>query len=261
MSGYFSILRDDLDTLRYLSSDDVKLYVYLASRAAYRDTPVCPKGSLFDSLDGLADRSGLPRGKVRYGLMRLRSSGLIGLISHRNRHTICVTSYSKPDLVNTESNTQLTHEQHTINTQLTRLEEVKTLRSKEMNKTNQRKPSALSAPKIFIKPKIEEVRAYASSIGFNLDASQFWDHYEANGWRVGRTPMKDWQAAVRTWRRSEYPNEDKRAPSVKLTPVKEKWREVPKSEDLVPMEDIQKLLSNLKHGKTIPAMNGGTNAT
>jgi hypothetical protein len=29
------------------------------------------------------------------------------------------------------------------------------------------------------------------------------DHYTANGWRVGRNPMKDWKAAVRQWERNE----------------------------------------------------------
>ena len=31
---------------------------------------------------------------------------------------------------------------------------------------------------------------------------QFMDHYESNGWMVGKNKMKDWQAAVRTWERS-----------------------------------------------------------
>lgn len=31
----------------------------------------------------------------------------------------------------------------------------------------------------------------------------FYDYYESNGWRVGKTPMKDWQAAIRNWVRNE----------------------------------------------------------
>jgi hypothetical protein len=29
------------------------------------------------------------------------------------------------------------------------------------------------------------------------------DHYTANGWKVGRNPMKDWKAAVRQWERND----------------------------------------------------------
>ena len=28
------------------------------------------------------------------------------------------------------------------------------------------------------------------------------DHYTANGWRVGKNPMRDWKAAVRTWEKN-----------------------------------------------------------
>jgi hypothetical protein len=54
----------------------------------------------------------------------------------------------------------------------------------------------------FIKPTAEEVDIYAKEINFKLDGSYFLDHYESNGWLVGKNPMKDWKAAVRTWKRN-----------------------------------------------------------
>ena len=30
-------------------------------------------------------------------------------------------------------------------------------------------------------------------------AQRFWNYYEANGWKAGRNPMKDWKAAARNW--------------------------------------------------------------
>ena len=32
-----------------------------------------------------------------------------------------------------------------------------------------------------------------------MNAQRFMDFYSANGWRMGRSPMKDWRAAVRSW--------------------------------------------------------------
>lgn len=55
-----------------------------------------------------------------------------------------------------------------------------------------------------IPPTPEQVTAYSASIGFDLDGRHFCDHYEAKGWLVGKTKMKDWQAAVRTWQRSGF---------------------------------------------------------
>lgn len=55
----------------------------------------------------------------------------------------------------------------------------------------------------FIKPTVEQVKAYCRERGNGIDAERFVDYYESNGWRVGKTPMKDWQAAVRTWERRD----------------------------------------------------------
>jgi len=35
-------------------------------------------------------------------------------------------------------------------------------------------------------------------------ARTFIDYYEAKGWVVGKSPMKDWSSAVRNWMRSEW---------------------------------------------------------
>lgn len=56
----------------------------------------------------------------------------------------------------------------------------------------------------FVPPTAEEVRAYSNEIGKPIDAEAFIDHFTSNGWKVGgKTPMKDWKAAVRQWRRRD----------------------------------------------------------
>ena len=56
--------------------------------------------------------------------------------------------------------------------------------------------------KKFIKPIIEEIRAYCIEIGANINPEQFYDYYESKGWMIGKNKMKDWKAAVRTWKRN-----------------------------------------------------------
>ena len=58
--------------------------------------------------------------------------------------------------------------------------------------------------KRFIPPTFEEVQAYCLERNNNVDAEKFVNHYTSNGWRVGRTKMQDWKAAVRTWERNGY---------------------------------------------------------
>lgn len=55
-----------------------------------------------------------------------------------------------------------------------------------------------------IPPTVEMVREYCNEKGFDFDPQAFVDHYESNGWMVGKTKMKDWQASCRTWAKSPY---------------------------------------------------------
>ncbi len=66
----------------------------------------------------------------------------------------------------------------------------------------------------FQKPELKEVHEFmghcnmaagniwtAERVG--ATAKGFWNYYEANGWRVGKNPMKDWKAASRNWMNNE----------------------------------------------------------
>ncbi len=75
---------------------------------------------------------------------------------------------------------------------------------------------APTVKKVFVKPSLEEVKAFfLSTIGntqthncwpadrCNNEAGTMYDHYTANGWVQGRgKPIKDWQAACRNWIRN-----------------------------------------------------------
>ncbi len=60
-------------------------------------------------------------------------------------------------------------------------------------------PSAAIASDRFVKPTLGEVGAYCRERGNAVDPAQWMAHYESNGWKVGRNPMRNWQAAVVTW--------------------------------------------------------------
>lgn len=57
--------------------------------------------------------------------------------------------------------------------------------------------------KRFTPPTVEQVKLYCIERGNTVDAENFFDFYEAKGWKVGNQPMKDWRAAVRTWEKRE----------------------------------------------------------
>lgn len=64
---------------------------------------------------------------------------------------------------------------------------------------------AIAKTKRFTKPTAEEITAYCEETDRSIDAERFLDYYNANGWKVGKNPMKDWKAAVRNWTRDSKP--------------------------------------------------------
>lgn len=58
--------------------------------------------------------------------------------------------------------------------------------------------------KRFVKPTISDIEQYCSEKNISINAQQFIDYYESNGWKVGRNSMKDWQATVRRWASNNY---------------------------------------------------------
>ena len=84
-----------------------------------------------------------------------------------------------------------------------------TLEDKEEDKEKDKKGDARGKPESRF-----EVDAYAAEIGMSkADVDSWFDHFEANGWKVGgKAAMKDWQAALR--------NGQRRAPSFSTTKPK-----------------------------------------
>lgn len=69
----------------------------------------------------------------------------------------------------------------------------------------------------FTPPSVDEVAEYVRSRGSSIDAERFVDYYSANGWKVGKNPMRDWKAAVRTW-------EQRREEETGEQPTKQEYR-------------------------------------
>lgn len=77
---------------------------------------------------------------------------------------------------------------------------------KELDKENNKR---------FVKPSIQDVTDYCNERCNRIDPQRFIDYYDANGWKVGKNPMKDWKATIRNWERKdgykpkveEFPND------------------------------------------------------
>lgn len=68
----------------------------------------------------------------------------------------------------------------------------------------------------FTPPTALEVNAYMQEQGMEDLSEKFVNFYEAKGWQIGKNKMKDWKAAVRTWK-SNYKD---KGPQTTVKPVK-----------------------------------------
>ena len=75
--------------------------------------------------------------------------------------------------------------------------------------------------RVFKKPSVEEISSYCQERNNNINPEQFYDYYEANGWKINRNPMKDWKATVRNWERNEFNR--KSADNFGLPIIEEPW--------------------------------------
>lgn len=60
-----------------------------------------------------------------------------------------------------------------------------------------------SQTKRFVPPSLGDIEDYITEMGYTVKSLEFFDYYEARGWKLGKNSMKDWKAAVRTWQYRE----------------------------------------------------------
>lgn len=58
--------------------------------------------------------------------------------------------------------------------------------------------------KRFTPPSLQDIQNYCKERKNSINPEKWMSHYESNGWKVGKNPMKDWRAAVRTWEGSSF---------------------------------------------------------
>ena len=98
---------------------------------------------------------------------------------------------------NSENNSGKQSENNSVQTTTT------TTTTTTNQKKDKEKSATASTPPRFHKPTVEEVRAFIQENNYHVNPNDFVNFYESKGWLVGKSPMKDWKAAVRTWESKE----------------------------------------------------------
>lgn len=167
------------------------------------------RGQLAMSEVEYATRWKWSRGKVRRFLAEKASKTVQQIVQQKNNVSTIVTiinydAYQGDGQQTVQQVVQQTDSKRTANGHIQECKEgIEGKECKENGAQAIAKQSQAIATSRFRKPSAEQVDEYAKSIKARIDPNHFIDYYESNGWRVGKNPMKDWKAAVRTWKRNQ----------------------------------------------------------
>lgn len=165
-------------------------------------------GQLICGEEKLAVKWGWSRGKVKRYLDMLENLGMIkkngtpyGTLITIENYTKYQGEYSQDD-ISLDTSDSTSGDTSDSTSDGTHKKNVK----KDKNVKNVKKDIYISADeRHIVPPTLEMVARYCTERNNGVDPQKFIDWYEARGWLVGKTKMKDWQAAVRTWERNDKP--------------------------------------------------------
>ena len=75
----------------------------------------------------------------------------------------------------------------------------------------------------FVPPTAEEVKAYCTERGNDIDPEEFVAFYESKGWRVGNAQMKSWKGAIIGWEKRREKKKKEQAASNGIRLGCEEW--------------------------------------
>ena len=179
------------DDLRLKFYDALTDYVFAGTEP---DDPIV--GALITALKPSLDREET-RGGFRAGSGRPKSNENQNEIKNNQKN-------QNADLIFSEKSNEIKNNQNDVlkknenqKNQSFQNKETETERKKDISSL--RSDISKESAKRFSKPSVEEIRSYCQERNNGIDAEKFFDFYEAKGWVVGKSPMKDWKASVRTW--------------------------------------------------------------
>ena len=158
-----------------------------------RDGILVPRGSLLRSERTMAEESGLSRNTVRYWLKKLVESGEITI--QKTTH-----QYSVINVVNYSKYQDYTQSNHPVNHPPTE-PPTGPPTGPDRTKRTKRTKETREGTKGFVPPTLEEVIAFARSVGYpQHKAEKFFRYYSGTDWKAGKHRLTNWQEKLQEWK-------------------------------------------------------------
>lgn len=201
--GYIKLYRRMMKWGWYTDTPTKCVFLHLLFLACYE--PCYYKGvhlepgQAVSSIRQIATDTGLTVKQVRTAINHLKETQEVAQSPYGKFSVFTVNNYNDYQCTGTDEGKQRAQEGHSEGT------DPNIKKNKEVKNTPYNPPQGgegVSVSKRFVPPTPEEVNVYCRERNNGIDGSEFCDFYTSKGWKVGKNPMKDWKAAVRTWERS-----------------------------------------------------------
>ena len=223
---YYLRLKDnffDSDELKILESmkdgylySNILLKLYL--RSLKNDGKLVVNERIPYSADMLASVTGHQVGTIKQALSIFKDLGLIDVLDNGAIYMLDIQNFIgkgsseadrkreyrqriETDRTNVQTNLRQISDKSTPEIEIELEKDIEIEIEKEIDSSAK---STTTKRKRFEKPTLSQITQYCLERNNCVNAEQFYDYYESNGWKVGKNAMKDWKACVRTWERNGY---------------------------------------------------------
>jgi len=234
--GYIKMFRQLVNWRWFRNPPTLVVFIYCLLMANWQDGEFenvdIPRGSFASSINRISLDTGLSVRNVRTALKHLKSTNELTIATSSKYTIITVNNYDKYQVDDRHEDKNMSNKCQSTD-RSTEFQETTIEEYKENKKINNNKSTSR-----FIVPTVEEVSAYVTEKGMTIDPQKFHDYYSSNGWIVGKSKMKDWKAACRTWQS----NDSKRKPKTTYKDRKFEYTEQPATQENL---EESKLLAEL----------------
>lgn len=176
----------------YEQSFFMRLIVTVDDFGRYDARPAVLKGRMFP-LSAATDKN------VTESLIKLSAAGIVDLYSVGGRPFLQLCAWDKHQTIRAKKSKYPAPEENEIICKQMQAD-VPVIQSNPYPNPN---PNPSESNARFAAPSVQEVRAYCESRKNGVDPECFVNFNASKGWMLGKSRMKDWRAAVRTWERRD----------------------------------------------------------
>jgi predicted DNA binding protein len=215
MSGWIKLHRNLKDWEYYDDHNATRLLIHLLVSVNYEDKKwketTVKAGTMVSSWQHLAHETGLSLKQIRLAMSKLERAGeAVRQVAGKGAGKWQVISLVKWDKMQGFDDSEGQDKGQAKG----RSRVGKKTPTKEIKKQEEKKEelitlttivdNVITPTKKFIIPSIDEIKSYCLERNNQINPEQFYDHYQSNGWKVGKNSMKDWKASIRTWEKNNY---------------------------------------------------------